>query len=626
MDEKKILELVAEISAINKPLDNKVKSVYGQIKKYEESKIPEYSRNYVMAVKFLDAIKYHAEYGTFPDELFEKRSPNQTKEELEYIKDNYKQVTLPVFQDLIDTIGRAFNDNNWAISYDASNDVAFPEETFQDYVSKDMPVYGSMEEWLKSILPSIKLKDANGFIVVKPHMLHLIGQEDSEGKIITKIDPDFLPEPIPFYYDCSKVIFHKQDDFILIEIEEKSIVTYSNKEQRMGRIYEFIDTENIYRITQVGKFVDYKFEVSLYYPHELGKLPARVLGGIPRICENKIIYQSPFLFCTDLLDLVLMNYAYLQASINKCVYPYRVMMGSVCDFENNGIHCEGGSLIDFEGHKTTCPECHGSGLRSRVSPLGELLIRPASNTQPGDTGAPFSEFMKYVSPDTKVLEYLDTKITQDEIRARHILHMRTSQSSVKGSENITATDAAIDQKAQYAFIQTISDQIFGMYEWVLNTIGEMRYGDKFLPPSITYPKSFDLQTEADLMTQISEAIKAGLPGFVVHAIIYKFIQSLYYTDKKTTDVFELIVETDRLLILSNDDIILKLARGLIAPWEDVLHTSAIQLIHDLEDKNEKFFEQEFTAKKDQLIQAAKDMYASIQVKPIDLINNDSGGA
>ena len=597
-DEYYILNLVAEISAVNKSFENKRDSKKG-------SDIPEYSEQYVMAVQFQEAIEYHSEYGEFPEKLFMKRSPNQTQEELNYIKDNYKQVTLPVFQDFISTISRAFNDNNWVISYDSTNDEKFVGETFKEYVD-NLPIYGSLENWLKNILPTLKLKDANGFIVVKPYNLDLIEEEDGSGFII---NPDAMIEPTPYYYESESVVAQKQNEYVLLELEEKSVVDYQGTKKRKGYVYEFIDKQNIYRIVQVGKFIDYRFEISISYPHNLGYLPAIVLGGIPRIYDGEIIYQSPFLFAVDLLDLVLMNYAYLQASINKCVYPYRVMLGDPCEFESNGMICDHGWIQNLEGNRSRCPSCNGSGLLSRISPLGELLLRPKTRENDGDID--FTEPLKYVSPDTGVLEYLDKKITQDETRARQILHMKTSESQVRGSDNITATGAAIDQKAQYAFIQGISDQMFNIYEFVLNAIGDMRYGENFLPPTVTYPKSFDLQNEGDLMLQIAEAIKAGLPGFVIHAIIYKFIQSLFYTDKKTTDLYELIVETDRLLILSNDDIALKLARGTASKWEDVLHTSAIQLISSLEDANPKFFEQDIITQKEQLIQAAKDLTDSI---------------
>lgn len=623
-----MLKLIADISAVNKGFDNKTSKpknlrtdfntaqneYRSELSQWGEPKeIPHYSDHYMMCCKFLEAIEPHSEYGCFPHKLFYRRSPNQTIEELQYIKDNHKQVTLPVFMDLINTICRAFNDNNWAVSYNNKNDGKFPGATFQQYV-ENMPVYGSLENWMKFILTTIKLQDANGFIVIKPHDLHLVEIEDG-GHVI---DADFMNEPIPYYYSSERVMQYEENQFILIELEEKSMVDYQGKPQMKGRIYEFIDTENIFRITQVGKFIDYKFEVSLSFPHNRGYVPAKVLGGIPRLCKGKILYQSPFLYCVDLLDLVLMNYAYLQASINKCVYPSRVMVGDVCDFEDNGVRCNDGSLYNNETGKTyDCPSCHGSGLKSRVSPLGELLIRPATTSNPGDTGV--GEFMKYVSPDTAVLEYLDKKIEKDENRARQILHMKTSATQVKGSENVTATTSAIDQKAQYAFIQTISDQIFEIYEWTLNVIGDMRYTDAFLSPSVTYPKSFDLQTDGDLMLQISEAIKAGLPSFVIHAIVYKFIKSLYYTDKKTADVYALIMEADRLLILSDDDIMMKISRGTAAKWEDVLHTSAIQLINSLEDVNPNFFEQDFVLQKEQLIEAAKAYTLTLKPEPIIVI-------
>lgn len=606
-NESEILNLVADVSAVNKAYDRKTDN------KGDET--PKYSENYVKAVEYMEAIEPHAEYGEFPHQLFRKRSPNQTEEEMMYIKENFKQVTLPVFQDFINTLSRAFNDNNWNIKFDDTNDGTFPDESFQKYC-ENLPVYGSIYNWLKFVLPAIKIKDANGFVVTKPYNLELLELEDGS----TVINPDSMINPIPYYYDSEQVIKYEENEFILYELEEKSLVDYQGALKRKGRIYEFVDKMNIYQVVQVGKFIDYKFEVRLVFPHNLERLPCKVLNGIPVITEDGIIYQSPFLYAVDLLDLVLMNYSYLQASINKCVYPYRVMLGDVCDFEKDGIHCDGGWLMSFEGNRTQCPNCKGSGLLSRVSPIGELLLKPQSRTDQGDSN--MSEPLKYVAPDTKVLEYLDNKITQDENRARHILHMKTSQSQVKGNENVTATDAAIDQKAMYSFIQTISDQIFDIFEYTLNCMGEMRYGEYYLPVSVTYPKSFDLETESDLMLKISEAIKAGLPTFVIHAIVYKYIQSLYYTDKKTSNVFELIVETDRLLTLNNDEIAMKIARGTADKWEDVLHTSAYQLINLLVDANPNFFTQDMKVQKEQLITAAKEVAAGLtSSKPAtDIIN------
>ena len=44
--------------------------------------------------------------------------------------------------------------------------------------------------------------------------------------------------------------------------------------------------------------------------------------------------KSPFIYSTDLLDLVLVNSNWLQASINKCVFLNVIMYGSPCNFKD----------------------------------------------------------------------------------------------------------------------------------------------------------------------------------------------------------------------------------------------------------------------------------------------------
>ena len=83
----------------------------------------------------LDAIRVHAEYGVIPDNLLEKRSPNEDDKQLKYRKDNYRQTTLQVFKDFESTVQRAFHDANWTLIYNDDNE-AFKDEGFQKYVEQ----------------------------------------------------------------------------------------------------------------------------------------------------------------------------------------------------------------------------------------------------------------------------------------------------------------------------------------------------------------------------------------------------------------------------------------------------------------------------------------------------------
>lgn len=572
--------------------------------------MPNFHTNYKDAVDYKDRISIHAEIGNFPEKLFKERSPNQTDKEAKYIRDNYKQVSLPVFIDYISTVTRPFHDANWSIDYQ-KDDTGYEiiGKTLQEYL-EGLKLYGTLENFVKFIVPSKKAIDANGIIAVKPHSVFTVETIDGIA-----VDTQKLNEPLPYYYSSNQIISEIDGEYTMVLLKEKSFVRYGNGNAQIGLVFELYDDQNIYIIKQIGEFQDFNFETQIYFNHAMGSVPVIKLMGIPNITENGILWQSPFLFVTDILDLVILNSSNLQVSINMCVYPYRVMYGDVCEFKDeNGNICSSGKIISHDGSEITCKECNGSGLKSRISPMGTMLIKPKSSINEGDSGltqAPLS----YVSPDITTLQFLRDKILEDENKARSMMNLHTSNTIVSGQGNVTATGMAIDLKAMYAFIKTISDQTFSIYEFIIDAIGKMRYGVNYKKPILTYPVTFDFKTEQDYLEQLKNSIAAGLPPFVIYSIIYRYLQTLYYNEKTTAYVFNLIIKTDRLVTLNNVDIALKLARGTVAKWEEILHTSAITFVQKLIEEDESFFTSDFTLQQDKLIQMAKDVADEIYPKP-----------
>lgn len=612
-------EILQKVSAVVTASKDEYNASYVYGRTPDKSKVPAYSDIYVEAVNNAEAIRVHAEHGVFPENLFKHRSPNQTDDEFQYIKHNYKQVTLPVFIDYLSTVGRAFADNNWHISYNEDKQpFVTAGKTFQSYVEKELPVYNSLEFFVKSILPGIKAIDAMGVVVVKPQGLPTV--ETEEGQIL--IDSTELIEPTVFYYSSKNVVDFEDGKYFLIELDEKSVVDYGGKKQTIGRMFEFYDENVIYLVEQFGKFIDQTFEVRIFFQHDLGVVPVKQLMGIPKIVEKKILHQSPFLFAVDNLDLVVLDSSNLQLSKNNSCYPFRVMVGDPCEFEDKeGNICSDGYIFSQDNtSKMTCPKCNGSGLKARMGPNGVLLLKPSSGVNQGD-GALQQKPLEYISPPVDTLVFIDTCIDKNMDKAKKILHLATSNSNIKAGDNVTATGQLVDLKALYAFVKNISDQTFSIYDFLLEAIGKMRYGSEFNKPRLIYPDSFDFKTYSDYIVEISEGIKSGLPPFVIHAILYRFLQTMY-NEKETTDVMKLIVETDRCLVMSTDDIDFKLVKNLVAPWEVILHDSAVTLIDELKAGNDKFFEQDFAIQKEQLIELAKNKEEELKpeiTNPIDTL-------
>lgn len=537
---------------------------------------------YGYSVEMAEHISYHAVKGVFPEKIFKYRSPNQTEAEAKYIKENYKQYTLPLFVDYVSTITRPFGDGNWDITYGDNDD-------FKEYVTSKLPIYGSLENFIKYVVPSVKTIDANGFIAVRPRTIETITSEEGE----VYVDDTKKFEPTPFIFESKSVIDYEENEYYLFLSKEKTKVKYNSKIVKEGLLFELYTKDAVFFIEQIGDKTDWQFQTREFYRHDLNTIPVTQLKGIPHLKGDEILWQSPFLYTVDLLDVVTMNANWLQASINKCVYPHVVMFGSVCDYkDSNGISCNDGKLL-IEGVSHTCPSCNGQGIKSRLSPLGTLLLNPSSKFDAGEVQSS-QEPLKFVSPDVTTLQYIGEKIESDLEKARKILHLQTSNSQVKGSENMTATGMVIDNKAMYSFVKPISDQIFDIYYFCLEMIGLQRDGESFVVPELNYPKTFDFKSAEDYLIDISNAISNNLPPSFIQVVLYKYISSYYGEGNEATKVFSIIANADRLFGMTNDEINIGIAKGTISNLESIIHSSILYFIKQLQNEDENFLDKELS--------------------------------
>jgi hypothetical protein len=542
------------------------------------SQYPEYWPGYNYAAKMYDSILPHTRPDIYPAHLLSVRAPNQTDAQAEYIRANYKPTTLSVFEDFKATISRAFADQNWSIRYSPELEPIFGEDTFQRYVNQEIERFGSLEAFVKTMLPTLKLIDPNGIIAIEPNDVDTYENEDGEEIISNE-----LIKPMPEYYSCKSIVGQDYGEYYMVITDDYSKVRNGSKEEKSGIVLEIYDTMNIWKVYQIGKKSDYTFsEPELYYSHNLGYVPAQKLQGMPQLIGGEINFQSPFITAVPLLDQVILDESYLQISKATSAFPFMVALGEICEFtDREGNKCQDGQIFDpINGGYRTCSSCNGSGVKSRFSPTGMLLIKPKTALSEGDS-ALSGEYLKFVSPPMDTLNFLRIEIEQQMAKARRILHLPSSDETGTIGEASTATGSLNKLRALYAFIKPISDQLFNLYEFCLVTMGKMRYGENFGGVNLVYPTSFDISTPSDYLAVISEGVKAGVPPSITFSNVYNYIKAIHYTDEETSAVYDLILNADELLLMSSADIALRVANGTIEKYQDVIHHSAPQLIMEL---------------------------------------------
>lgn len=559
--------------------------------------VPDYYEGYKDAVRQRDRILTHAEVDKYPDGLFKKRAPNQTDEEAEYIKENYKNTTHPVFMDMLGVTGRGLSDNNWQITYPEGSTEA---EDYREYVNEGIDVFGSVENYVKRIVHPLKEKDANGvmtFTINEPKTKEVDGE-------MVMVDTERF-EPQPKYYSCEKVVAWKWNEYALFESHERSTVNYGNRPLKVGRVFYFYDDVNIWKAEQVGDFKDNRFNYTLIFNHQLDMFPCHKMKGVPSMLESgEVYYTSRFYYAVDLLDWSLLYSNYLNASMANVCFPFRWMVGDECDFtDSHGVSCHEGKIA-HDGVFSNCPKCDGSGMKVRTSPMKTYLLKSEKGQDKGDTSFPTP--MGFVSPQTDTLEFTRKMADQYVQESKSMLHIHTSNADVKGKEDMTATVAAIDVKAMYAFVQPDSDETFDVFQFLLDVIGKVREGADFEGAELQYPTTFDYRTDADILTDISTARESNAPSHIISALIYQYISNRFYSDKATAKVSEIVMNADRLLTLTNAEVTERKAQGLVQAWEVVLHDSAFQLINELIGSNPDFLDTELDAQVAALTSLAKE--------------------
>ncbi len=568
-----------------------------------------YFEGYQNYVDWKDQISNHMVKGKKPVKMLSVKAPNQTQEDLDYVLANFKQITLPVSFEFLSTIGRGLNSGNWSVDYgEESQQYITAEMSFKQYVEKDIastPLRMSYDSWIQYVLPSIKINDSMGVVGFRPWREDVTVIDNETGESV--IAGDKLPEPIPFYYGCERVLSNMDWGYLLIETNNYSIIEKGGQKVREGLVFELWDDENIWIIEQTGRQADWKFSTRLYVNHDLGFIPATYLMGIPTYNDAGAIgYQSPFLMVADILDEALIDGCNLRSIKASCTYPQKVMLGNDCMFsDTNGNKCNNGYIPtkDQSGFYK-CTNCNGTGQTPRTSPTNTLYVKGGNAIDNGDQIKPV-DALAYIEPSTNTPAFLRSEITQQIMNALSILHLKTTNTVVKtDATDTTATGMVMDEKAKYAFIKTVVDQIFDIYEFGLICMGKMRYGDDFVEPIVQRPLTYDFNSESDYLAQIAAAQSAGAPPVVIASYIYKYLKAIFYDNPKTARAYDLIIASDRLFTLTQEQIMAELPRGLIAPWEIVLHDSALTLIADLVREDEGFLDQEFSDMITQLKEAA----------------------
>ena len=520
----------------------------------------------------------HIETGEFADALFRHRAPNQTEEEFQYVRNNYKQTTLTPFLDLDNNVGRAMSPGNWSIEFMEG------AEAFRTYVTEGIREWGSVESFIQHALTSVKIADAMGLITTAPTELDVVETEDG-----VFVDPVIQVRPDIIYTSCEDVWGFDYDRWYLIRLDET--VKLSNTER--GLVCWMIDDTNIYRIEQTGKLRDWTFNTTIEYAHNQGQPPCIHMMGVPSVKRGKLVWVSPFAPAVEHLDIVLSNTQYLQVAVVKSMYPQPVMVGDQCEYVDpeHAAMCLNGWInwtgTEGEVLRAKCSSCNGTGRKSRLGPFNELVIIPDSGMDGKSNGINASNALAYVSAPTDGSRFTGERINYHMKEARKVIHLDAGD-AMAGGDAKTATEAGINRKSQQAFVKPIVLQEFKIFDFILEMMAGYFGIEKEKAYTLTPPVSFDIRTPEEMLVELSQAITQGLPPATIEYLSWQYTSAKFKGDRSAIEAFDSIAKADRFNSAPWAMVTSEAAAGRAQTWEVFLHYGSLYVYELLASEDEMF--------------------------------------
>lgn len=578
MKEEDVIKILASVVSV---LKDTVSSQVHSIHKDEKEKIPEFNKIYLSSIEMRRTIGWHADFGTYPKELFETLAPNQTDLERDYIKDTYEQNTLPVWAKGTSVVNRIFNEQNYSLTF-KEDDSVFKDESAQDYFRKDYPISGDIIKYWEQTYSPEKAKDPNALAVAVPKE---VPEEDTR-----------LIEPVVKIYGAQKVIKFHKDLFALVLTDMKSeVIDENDKKVKEGKVFELFDTQYIWRITQIGKKKDLKFEIEIWFEHNLGFLPARKLKGEPIVIENEVLFKSYFYNAVPLLNQALYDSSVLQLSKVSHAFLEKWELFEKCEYKDeHGNYCDHGRIFR-EGSYTECPECRGTGRDNPSGPLKTKFVKLPDQMLDGEFIKP--PYAGFVDRPIDILKFLEESIEKNEVKAFMNLNIDITDTP----NGQTATESKLDREELFNFLLRYSNEVWDDLDFFLGALGNMRYGDKYQGHTLQKPQEFSIRSVGELTLELN----TNIPAIAKREINNEILHTRFSTEADTVRIEKLKQTIDRLYDLDDLTIQGRKAIGTVANWEVILHDGFYSFVQFAMKEKEGFLDQDLDIKKTDLEQRAQ---------------------
>jgi len=488
------------------------------------------------SIKMQKEIEVHANYTVFPEALFQSKAPNESPQEREYRRQSYQAETFPVWNAALSQLNRIFNPDNSKIEFRAKdgNDQVASDFIINELFDGMLPL-----NYFKEVILPNKIKDPNGLIIL---------MMKSQNKMELKIIPS---------KNILEVVW---GSYVLFKEEAHQYCIYTPEV-----VYEITETDAVaqkYSVKEVPQINNVDWGVYQ-------------LGGIylKEDASGLKLFKSHFYDAVPSLNQMLYDCSTLSVCKAAHAFPQRVEYFDPCDASG----CNNGYILDpnysyhygAEGETPNqvpnyiaCPQCSGTGTKSKHSPLGVYQLKAPTRLNEGDAQLPFPG-VAYVSPNPEILQFLRSEINLNADKAFRFMGVELSNNSVDYGQSALAK--LIDRETLFSFLMDVSNQLFNLMDSVINLAGKIKFKDQWTPPFIQKPSHFAIRSKEAIAKDLGSLPLDKLPSQQRKSILLEAfpIQSKGFEQD--------IPQLDALYFDDDQNIQFKLNNHLISAWQIKFH-------------------------------------------------------
>jgi len=473
--------------------------------------------------------------GKNPGHILTGRRPNEDPDVQKYRLSVYEPITKGSMNRAIDKLYRIFISANFSIQVSEELNAYLGTKKFNNQY-----FYSYIQKYVVRRM----IEDPNGYLVWIP---------EGEGVINPSVKVDLDPELVM----SSDIRYVDEDTLMWYDKDDKSEVIENGKKVMKGEVYYTITSESFYRHAQYGIKSEKKFEVTEIYRHNIGSLPAIILGGDLTDEDYFDSYFSPFV---PFGNEAIRQYSDWQGVMTTSAFPYREEVAESCDAPG----CRGGAVWnEDENEHYPCKVCKGTGRIITRSPYGVFMREKGSNALDGNTLSD-APMIRFTSPSVDIIEYSGDAWQILLKKAEDALYLNFIDEAQSG------TAKTIDREDGYMSLTKISNNVFD--EIIFKSLIFIeKYRNVVSPtdPIIIKPVSFSMKTEEALINEINQLSDKNAPVAFLVETTKDLAKKRFSGNKTISRIVDVLISYDPIYNLTAKDKQMMLASGTLKK-EDVI--------------------------------------------------------